>query len=162
MVWCPLNKGVINLYRYRAVSLAANGRYLEALSVVDNPAWAYRQVEELTKPVVLASRSHAGFDPASGLNMKLFGAVLDGDHLVRGFRNSDIWEALLGLTEDAGKRRGQSHALGRMLKRLHLRGMIAKVPHSWGWQVSRKGHQLLGAVVPPYHYRLPAAITRAA
>jgi hypothetical protein len=140
MVWCPLNKGVINLYRYRAVSLAANGRYLEALSVVDNPAWAYRQVEELTKPVVLASRSHAGFDPASGLNVKLFGAVLDGDHLVR----------------------GQSHALGRMLNRLHLRGMIAKVPHSWGWQVSRKGHQLLGAVVPPYHYRLPAAITRAA
>jgi len=90
MVWCPLNRGVINLYRYRAVSRAANGRYLEALSVVDNPAWPYRQIEELTKPVVLASsRSHAGYDPASGLNVKLFGAVLDGDHLVRGFRNSD-------------------------------------------------------------------------
>ena len=31
MVWCPMNKGVINLYRYREVSLAANERYLEAL-----------------------------------------------------------------------------------------------------------------------------------
>ena len=38
MVWCPMNKGVINLYRYREVSLAANERYLEALSVVDDPA----------------------------------------------------------------------------------------------------------------------------
>ena len=66
MVWCPMNKGVINLYRYREVSLAANERYLEALSVVDDPAPAYRQVEELTKPVVVAGRSHAGFNPASG------------------------------------------------------------------------------------------------
>ena len=30
MVWCPMNKGVINLHRYREVSLAANERYLEA------------------------------------------------------------------------------------------------------------------------------------
>jgi len=36
MVWCPMNKGVINLYRYRELSLAANERYLEALSVVDD------------------------------------------------------------------------------------------------------------------------------
>ena len=64
MVWCPMNKGVINLYRYREVALAANERYLEALSVVDNPAPAYRQVEELTEPVVVSGRSHAGFNPA--------------------------------------------------------------------------------------------------
>ncbi len=38
MVWCPMNKGIINLYRYREVSLAANERYLEALSVVDDDA----------------------------------------------------------------------------------------------------------------------------
>ena len=65
MVWCPMNKGVINLYRYREVSLAANERYLEAFSVVDDPAPAYRQVEELTEPVVVSGRSHAGFNPAT-------------------------------------------------------------------------------------------------
>ncbi len=58
MVWCPMKKGIINLYRYGEVSLAANERYLEALSVVDNPAPAYHQFEELTEPVVLAGRSH--------------------------------------------------------------------------------------------------------
>ena len=54
--------------------------------------------------------------------MKLFGAVLDGNHLVRGFRNADIRGALYGLTEDADERRRQSHAVGRMLKRLHVAG----------------------------------------
>jgi len=53
MVWCPMNKGVINLYRYREVSLAANGRYLEALSVVDDPAPAYGQLRQLIEPKVV-------------------------------------------------------------------------------------------------------------
>jgi hypothetical protein len=162
MVWCPMNKGVCNLYRYREVALAANERYLEALSVVDNPAPAYRQVEELTEPVVVSGRSHAGFNPAREADVKLFGAVLDGNHLVRGFRNADIREALYGSTEDAGERRRQSTAVGRMLKRLHVRGLIVKVPHSRRWHVSRKGHQVLGAVVQLYHHGIPAAARRAA
>jgi hypothetical protein len=54
MMWCPMNKGVINLYRYREVALAANRRYLDALAVVDDPAPAYRQVEELTEPGAIA------------------------------------------------------------------------------------------------------------
>ena len=162
LVWCPMNKGVINLYRYREVSLAANERYLEALSVVDDPAPAYRQVEELTKPVVVSGRSHAGFNPATESDVKLFAAVLDGNNLVRGFRNAEIREALYEPTEDAGERRRQSLAVGRMLKRLHVRGLIAKVPHSRRWHVSQKGHRLLGAVVRLYHYGIPAAVHCAA
>ncbi len=157
-----MNKGVINLYRYRELSLAANERYLEALSVVDDPAPAYRQVEELTKPVVVSGRSHAGFNPATESDVKLFAAVLDGNNLVRGFRNAEIREALYEPTEDAGERRRQSLAVGRMLKRLHVRGLIAKVPHSRRWHVSQKGHRLLGAVVRLYHYGIPAAVHCAA
>jgi hypothetical protein len=162
MVWCPMNKGVCNLYRYREVALAANGRYLDALSVVDNPAPAYRQVQELTEPVVVSGRSHAGFNPAREADVRLFGAVLDGNHLVRGFRNTDVREALYGSTKDAGERRRQSTAVGRMLKRLHVRGLIVKVPHSRRWHVSRKGHQVLGAVVQLYHHGIPATARRAA
>ncbi len=36
-LWVAMRKGVANLFRYRDVSLAANGRYLEALAVVDDP-----------------------------------------------------------------------------------------------------------------------------
>ena len=162
MIWCPMNKGVINLYRYREVALAANRRYLDALAVVDDPAPAYRQVEELTEPVVVSGRSHAGFNPASPTDVSLFRAVLNGEYLLRGFRNAEIREALYGSIEDAGQRRLQSHAVGRMLKRLHVRGLIVKVPRSHRWNVSGKGHQVLGAVVRLYHYGIPAALGHAA
>jgi hypothetical protein len=162
LVWCPMNKGVINLYRYCEVALAANRRYLDALAVVDDPTPAYRQVAELTEPVVVSGRSHAGFNPASATDVKLFQAVLQGENLVRGFRNADIRAALYGSTEDAGQRRRHSHAVGRLLKRLHVRGLIAKVPHSHRWLVSGKGHQVLGAVVRLYHDGIPAALRIAA
>src|SRR4051794_4576607 len=109
MAWCPMNKGVSNLYHYREVGLAANERYLEALSVVDNPAPAYRQVEELTEPVVVSGRSHAGFNPASPGDVRLFRAVLAGENLLHGFRNAEIRAALYGTTEDDTERRRQSH-----------------------------------------------------
>ena len=63
MVWCPMNKGVINLYRYREVALASNRRYLDALAVVDDPAPAYRQVEELTEPVVVVGSEPCRLQP---------------------------------------------------------------------------------------------------
>ena len=162
MVWCPMNKGVINLYRYREVALASNRRYLDALAVVDDPAPAYRQVEELTEPVVVSGRSHAGFNPASPGDVGLFRAVLAGENLLHGFRNADIRAALYGTTEDEGERRRQSHAVGRLLKRLHVRGLIVKVPRSHRWHVSKKGQQVLGAVVQLYHHGIPATMRTAA
>jgi hypothetical protein len=162
MVWCPMNKGVMNLYRYREVALASNRRYLDALAVVDDPAQAYRQVEELTEPAEVSGRSHAGFNPASPADVRLFQAVLAGENLLHGFRNADIRVALYGASEDLGERRRQSHAVGRMLKRLHVRGLIAKIPRSHRWHASKKGHQVLGAVLQLYHHGIPAAIATAA
>jgi hypothetical protein len=156
MVWCPMNKGVSNLYRYHEVALAANERYLDALSVVDNPAATYRHVQELTEPIVVSGRSHRGFNPASRSDVKLFSAVLDGNHLVRGYRNADIREALFGQNEDDAERRRQSHAVGRLLKRLHARGLIAKVPNTRRWLVTQKGHQVLGVIIQLYYHGIPA------
>src|SRR5215472_876447 len=108
MVWCPMNKGVSNRYRDREVALASNRRYLDALAVVDDPAPAYHQVEELTEPVVVSGRVQAGFNPASPGDVRRFRAVLAGEHLVHGFRNAAIRVAMDGATEDLGERRRQS------------------------------------------------------
>ena len=162
MVWCPMNKGVSNLYRYREVALAANERYLAALSVVDNPAAAYKQMEELVEPKRVAGRSHSGFNPARSSDVALFQAVLDGNNLLQGFRNADIRRALFAEPNDAADRRRQSAATGRLLKRLHLRGLIVKVSRSRRWHVTGAGQGLLTAVVRLYHHGIPGAAKRPA
>jgi hypothetical protein len=116
------------------------------------------QTEKLTEQVVKAGRSYAGFNPASRSDVKLFEAVLDGNHVVRGFRNADIREALYRTTTDPVERRRQSAAVGRLLKRLHVRGLIRKVPRSRRWHVSPNGHGVLQGVLQLYHRGIPAAL----
>jgi hypothetical protein len=155
--WGPMNKGVSNFPDYQRVAAGANGRYLEALAVVDDPQPAYRQVQTLAAPKVQAGRSYAGFNPARRQDVRLFGAVLDGRGALHGFRNADIRRALYGEAREPVGRLRQSQAVSRLLKRLHVRGLIAKVPRSRRWRVSAKGQRLLGAVVRLYHHGLPAA-----
>ena len=162
MVWCPMNKGVINHHRYREVSLVANQRYLDAQSTIEDPAPAYSQLKELTEPAIVSGRSHAGFNPANSADVRLFQAVLDGEHLLRGFRNADIREAFYVPSKEVGEQHRQTHAVGRMLKRLHVRGLIVKVPRSHRWHVSQKGHQTLGAAVQLSDHGIPKAVGRAA
>jgi hypothetical protein len=162
LVWCPMNKGISNLYRYQEVAVAANRRYLDALAVVDDPAPAYREMKELTTAKEVGGRSSAGFNPARAEDVRLFQAVLNGNHLVNGLRNGDLRQALYGEACQAEERHRQSTAVSRLLKRLHVRGMIAKIPRSRRWHVTEKGRRLLGAAVQLYHHGIPKAAAASA
>ena len=59
-----MNKGVSNLPSYQRVCRAANDRYLNALSVVNDPTPAYQQVADLTESKTHRGRRYAGFNPA--------------------------------------------------------------------------------------------------
>ena len=65
--WVPMRKGVANLFRYRDVSLAANGRYLEALAVVDDPSAALKQLNQITRKnlINLREKLQAAIDEIS-------------------------------------------------------------------------------------------------
>jgi hypothetical protein len=144
----PMNKDLRSLVQYQEQALACNRRYLEALSVVDDPAPAYRELRELTEPKVVQGRSSAGFNPARREDVRLFAAVLDGDHIARGFRNRDILCALFGANAESGGRR--SAAIGRLVKRLHIRGLVAKIPRTRRWRVTDSGRGLLSRAVQLY------------
>jgi len=167
MVWCPMNKGVTNLYPYRAAAAAANERYLQALAVVNNPAPAYRQLKPLATRKVHMGRSYAGFNPACREDIDRFAAILRGSHLIRGFRNADIRIALFGTPRGATHaargetRRRQSSQITRLFKRLHVRGLILKVPHTRRWYVTASGQELLGAAVHLYHRAIPTQLAHA-
>jgi hypothetical protein len=156
-LWSPMNKGVSNLYHYREVSQAANRRYLNALAVVDQPAAAYQQVEQLATPQQVGDRRHAGFNPARRQDVRLFEAILDGDHLVRGFRNADLRRLLHRPTPDPVLRRRQASAISRQLKRLHVRGLIKKIPRTYRWHVAKRGQKLLSAIITLYHQGIALA-----
>jgi hypothetical protein len=105
------------------------------LAVVDDPTPAYPELRQLTEPKVVGDRSYAGFNPARRNDVQLFKAVLDGDHIARGFRNGDIRAPLFGILHKVAEKRRASAAVGRLLKRLHVRHLVAK-SRTRRWQVT--------------------------
>jgi hypothetical protein len=156
-VWCPMNKGIANLYQYRQAAHTANVRYLEALSVVQDPTPAYQQVATLAQPKIEGQRSFAGFNPARQDDIQFFRAVLHGEHELKGFRNAHLRRLLRIDDRDPLKRRRAQTALARRLKRLHVRGLIAKIPRTRRWKVTPLGHRTLGACVRLYYHGLATA-----
>jgi hypothetical protein len=146
----PMTKDVASLVAYQEQALACNRRYLDALAVVDDPAPAYPELRQLTEPKVVGGRSFAGFNPARSADVHLFQAVLDGDHIARGFGNGNIRVPLFGEARKSAERRKASAAVGRLLKRLHVRHLVAKIPRTRRWRVTERGRRLLGMAVQLY------------
>jgi hypothetical protein len=131
----------------QAQALACHRRYLDALAVVDDPTPADPELRQLTEPKGVDGRSHAGFKPARREDVRLVQAVLDGDHIARGFRNADIRGPRFGSLPKGGPQRRASAAVGRLLKRLHVRHLVAKIPRTRRWRVTERGRHLLGRSV---------------
>jgi hypothetical protein len=154
----PMTKNVASLVDYQEQALACNRRYLDALAVVDDPTPAYQELWQLTEPTVVEGRSSAGFNPARREDVRLFRAVLDGDRIARGFRNADIREPLFGRPRKQCEQRRASAAVGRLLKRLHVRHLVAKIPRTRRWRVTERGRHLLGRVVQLYSPTWPQLV----
>jgi hypothetical protein len=157
MAWCPMNKGVANLPDYQRHAMAANERYLNALSAVDDPRPAYQEVAKLAEAKVQNGRSYKGFNPASRDDVRLFQAVMSGDHLLEGFKNQDIRNLLWGPCPDPRGQRQKANQVTRLLKRLHVRNLIAKIPRTRRWRTTTRGQKLLSTIIQLHYHGLPLA-----
>lgn len=156
--WFAMPKGVGNLHHYQRHALACNQRYLEALTAVADPTPGYDDLKQLTERQRDKGRSYAGFNPAREDEARLFAAVLAGDHIAQGFRNKDIRAALYAELRCDSERQRHSAAIGRLLKRLQVRGLIVKVSRTRRWRVTNNGRRLLGDTLQTYRrYHATAA-----
>ena len=146
-----MGKGVGNLHHYQSHARASNERYLNALAAVKDPTPGYADLKRLTESQKDKGRNSAGFNPAREEETRLFAAVLAGDHIAQGFRNKDVRIALRYKAASEAERRRQSAAVGRMLRRLHVRGLIVKVPRTRRWRVTDEGRRILGDLLQTYH-----------
>ena len=156
--WFAMCKGVGNMHHYQSHALACNQRYLEALAAVDDPTPGYDDLKRLTERQRHKGRSYAGFNPAREEEVRLFAAVLAGDHIAQGFRNQDIRAALYTESGNDPLRQRHSAAVGRLLKRLQVRGLVVKVPRSRRWRVTEQGRRVMGDTLQTYRrYQTQAA-----
>lgn len=144
LAWIPLRKGVVDIARRVEISRAANERYLEALAAVGLPEPVKAVLDPVQQRTVRQGRPYRGLRPLEAEESKLFAAIQQGEHLLQGFRNSDLRRVLYPHDEhDPLRRRKSSGRTGRLLRLLRAHRLIRKVSHTQYYRVTERGHQLM-------------------
>jgi hypothetical protein len=156
--WCPMNKGVCNMWRYFQVGIGANRRYLEALAAAQPNGEGVAALDALCRSRNRNGRHHARFHPLQPADLALFRAVLAGGNTIVGFRNHDLVHRLYSrpATDDDERRRRCARA-SRLIAKLRGHGLVAKVRGARLYRVSPHGQRVLAAALAVHDNAFPAA-----
>lgn len=146
--WRRLRKGIADLHRRAQISQAANERYLDSITAVENTSALGELVLDLCQPVEWQGRRSRALNPFSADDAALLEAVNRGEFTINGFRNRDLRPLLFGAGEvSAEESRRQTSALTRKLRLLRAHGLIQKVPKTHRYMLTDKGRSTIAALL---------------
>ncbi|MGQ0570979.1 MAG: hypothetical protein ACT4P5_15870 [Armatimonadota bacterium] len=137
---------------------------MTALAQVDDPTSALRALDKITtRKQAPTIRPVRVFNPLARPDTELFAALMSGEHALHGFTNRDLRDklplAVLRLHDDPKKRSAQ---ISRLLHRLHVYGLTAKIPRSRRWRVTSFGHRVMSAALTIRHKEFPSLYAKVA
>jgi hypothetical protein len=126
----PMQKTIHSLPALRELLAAANRRYLEFLSELEDPSAGITAVEKLAEPVRHNDRAYRGFNLFNKVDLALFLAIARGEFQISGFRNAWLRKFLPGST---------ASQVSFAIKRLHLHGLVRKIAKTHKYYLTRLG-----------------------
>jgi hypothetical protein len=134
MKLASLQKSIYSLNVLAELMSASNRRYIDFISTIDDPGSAQKDIEKISKPVSDNGRSYRGFNLFDGDDLDLFHAVARGEFNISGLNNRRIRKHLAGKT---------AHQISRMLKRLHMHGLIKKIGRTYKYYLTKFGQRII-------------------
>jgi hypothetical protein len=146
--WVPMGKGVANARRMLQLGEQSNQRYLEALANVEFKREAIDILDHLCRPHKKDGRHVARLNPITKDECAIFRAAMAGEHAIAGFRNHDLTARLYpNATNTPEESKRICARVSRKIRTLRDHGLVAKVPGSRLYRVSRKGYQVMAAAL---------------
>jgi hypothetical protein len=136
--WAPMQKTIYSLPALRELLEAANRRYLEFLSALEDPRNGRHKLDQLSRSVTHQGRSYPGFNLFDAGDEALLQAIVRGEFNLSGLQNKSLRRWLPGKT---------SGQISRLLKRLRVHGLIKKVGHTYKYYVTHLGKQVIAAAL---------------
>jgi hypothetical protein len=145
--WCPMRKGVSDLWRNYQVGIAANHRYLDALSAAPLKGEG-GAVDALCRPRTNRGRRYARFSPLSPTDLALFRAAIAGEHAIQGFRTTDLTRRLYRRPPaDRDEAHRRCERVSRLIVKLGGHGLVAKIPRARRYRVTHYGQGVMTAAI---------------
>jgi hypothetical protein len=132
MKFAPMKKTIYSLGALAEVLAAANRRYLEFLSALDDPSGGIGKLRHLSQTVHDDARSYRGFNFFDSRDELLLQTIARGEFNISGFHNRRLRALLPGFS---------SGQVSRLLKRLRTHGLIKKISHGYKYYLTTLGRQ---------------------
>ena len=148
-----MRKGIADLQRRAQVSQAANERYLDALTSVDDGATLEERLRSVTAPATWHGQRVRALQPFAAADMALLEGVSRGEFAINGLRNRDLRPLLYG-DESAvppAEVRRRAGRVTRQLRLLRAHGLLQKVPHTHRYQITAQGREIITALLTARH-----------
>ena len=130
----PLKKSIYSLPVLCELMAAANQRYLEFVSAIEDPTVGIKALDKISQPVEDGQRTYRGFNLFYGEDQTLFEAIVRGEFTIQGFQNRLLRRIL---NDKSGPQ------ISRMLKRLRMHGLIKKIHGSYRYYLTRLGKRVI-------------------
>lgn len=146
----PLKKSIYSLHDLQKLLYAANRRYLEYISAIDDPSQGNKVISKICETKRENERNYKGFNFFLSTDQHLFQALLQGEYNIQGFRNIDLRQKM------PYHNTGQ---ISRLLKRLRVHGLIKRIGRTYKYYVTRLGRCTLLAGMEIRQSLLPELLT---
>jgi hypothetical protein len=134
MKLAALKKSIYSLFPdLMSVSRAANDRYIQFLSAIDDPTPGLKALSKISESVQEREHRYRGFNLFDDDDESLFEVLCRGEFFIQGFRNRSLREHL---------GRFRSSQISRLLKRLRLHGIIKKVGKTYKYYLTELGRHV--------------------
>ena len=149
--WQRMRKGIADLHRRAEVSHASNERYLDSLASIHVERPLGKLVRSICRPAIWKGRHVRALRPWSADDTKLFAGISRGEFNINGFRNRDILNILFPGDHDPALKRRLSARVTHRLRILRAHGIIRKVPRTLRYVLTKKGREIVTAIIHVQH-----------
>ena len=133
-----MKKNIYSLAPLRKILQAANHRYLTFISEFDDRNSGNRNISKLSKPVMKNNRNYKGFNFFDHDDLQLLLTIARGEFNISGFQNKNIRKFMS--TKSSGQ-------VSRLMKRLHVHGLIKKIKNSYKYYLTNLGKRVISAAL---------------
>lgn len=129
----PLKKSIYSMLMLVELMKASNRRYIEFISVIDDPSGGIKDMNKISRSVKENDRSYRGFNLFDGDDLELFSAIIRGEFNISGFSNRCLRKVIKGK---------KGHQISRLLKRLRKHGLIKKIANTYKYYLTALGRRV--------------------
>ena len=136
--WASMQKTIYSLPALRELREAANRRYREFLSAIEDPRAGRNRLDKLSQPVEQEGRRYSGFNLFDPGDENLLCSIVRGEFNISGLHNKNLRRHLPELS---------SGQVSRLLKRLRTHGLVKKVGHTYKYYVTTFGKEVVATAL---------------